>query len=100
MHKATKLGFAVLAALSIENYGTATGNADEAKRLAAEKPVVAWTGELIGVDNAVLRGQAAPHVRTQLFVPLKESHCEFVSAGSPAETARLLVEKLAAAKLI
>lgn len=67
---------------------------------AAKKPVVAWTGEAIGMEDSALREQAALHARKRLFVPLKESHCEFVSAASPGETARLLVEKLAAAKLI
>ena len=67
---------------------------------AAKKPVVTWTGEAIGLDVAAQRGREPSHVRKRLFVPVKESRCEFVSADSAPETARLLVEKLAAAKLI
>lgn len=67
---------------------------------AAKKPVVLWTGEAVGVEKSSLRKYQATHARTRLFVPEKDVRCEFVKAGSSAETARLLVEKLAAAKLI
>ena len=67
---------------------------------AAKKPVVTWTSESIGVESSVTRDQGTSHVRKRLFVPVNESRCEFVSAESAAETASLLVDKLAAAKLI
>jgi electron transfer flavoprotein beta subunit len=67
---------------------------------AARKPVLAWTAESIGMERSALRAHRAPHARKRLFIPVKETRCEFVSGGSPSETARLLVEKLVAAKLL
>jgi electron transfer flavoprotein beta subunit len=67
---------------------------------AAKKPVVAWARDSVGMEDSAFRAHRALLVRKRLFIPVKENRCEFISASSPSETARLLVDKLAAAKLI
>jgi electron transfer flavoprotein beta subunit len=67
---------------------------------AARKPVLVWTAESIGMEKSGLRVRETSHARKRLFIPVKETLCEFVSGSSPSETARLLVEKLANARLI
>ena len=64
---------------------------------AAKKPTQLYDLAAIGMEpDAPARRQE----RERLFVPAKDVRCEFVTGGSPQETASQVVSRLAAAKLL
>lgn len=64
---------------------------------AARKPIALWQAAALGTSvNGAAQAQRAVE---RVFVPLKENRCEFM-AGSAAEQAAGLAERLYAAKLI
>ena len=67
---------------------------------AARKQVPVWTAQDIGADPAKM-GPAGAHTEiTDLFVPVRETTCEIVTADSPAEAATKLALKLRENKII
>jgi len=66
---------------------------------AARKPVTAWSAADLGLPREKIGAAGARRVIERLFVPAKESHCEFID-GSPREQAARLAQRLREAKLI
>jgi len=67
---------------------------------AARKPVAVWSPADLGLAAGQVGAAAARQVRERVYIPVKESRCEFIEGGSPAAQAALLVQRLAEAKLL
>jgi len=67
---------------------------------AARKPVAVWSPADLGLTAGQVGAAAARHVVKRVYIPVKESRCEFIEAGSRAEQAALLVQRLAEARLL
>jgi electron transfer flavoprotein beta subunit len=67
---------------------------------AARKEVSVWSAGDIGLDGSKVGASGSLLNVERLYVPVRESQCEFVEGESPEETAQKLAQKLREAKLI
>jgi electron transfer flavoprotein beta subunit len=67
---------------------------------AARKEVSIWSSGDIGLDASKAGPGGSLLTVERLYVPVRESQCEFVEGDSPEETAQKLAQKLREAKLI
>lgn len=67
---------------------------------AARKPVTVWTAADLGLDAAEVGAAGARRTLERLYIPASDARCEFVTGGSPEETAANLARRLHEAKLI
>jgi electron transfer flavoprotein beta subunit len=67
---------------------------------AARKEVSVWSSGDIGLDASKAGPGGSLLTVERLYVPVRESQCEFVEGDSPEETAHKLAQKLREAKLI
>jgi electron transfer flavoprotein alpha/beta subunit len=67
---------------------------------AARKQIPVWTAQDIQADTTKI-GPAGAHTEiNNLFIPVRESTCEIITADTPAEAAVKLAEKLREIKVI
>lgn len=67
---------------------------------AAKKPLATWNAEALGLSGGALTASSGHQRRERLFIPARDIQCEYFDGASPAEIARELAARLAAAKLI
>jgi electron transfer flavoprotein beta subunit len=67
---------------------------------AARKEVSVWSAGDIGLDASKVGSGGSLLNIERLYVPVRESQCEFVEGDSPEESAQKLAQKLREAKLI
>jgi len=67
---------------------------------AARKPVAAWGAGELGLAAQRAGAAGARRVRERLFVPARESHCEFIAGATPQEQASALARCMRDAKLL
>ena len=67
---------------------------------AAKKPLAIWTAETLGVTRDSFGGPESRQIRERLFIPVKDSQCEFFAGGPAQEIAKQLADRLSTMKLI
>ncbi|UCG82096.1 MAG: electron transfer flavoprotein subunit beta/FixA family protein, partial [Dehalococcoidia bacterium] len=67
---------------------------------AAKKTVPAWNAAEIGADAASIGTEGRKTKMLKLFIPVRESKCEFIEGENEEETAVKLAQKLREVKLI
>lgn len=67
---------------------------------AARRPVAVWSPADLGLAAGQVGTAAARQVLERVYIPVKESRCEFIEGETPAQRAALLVRRLEEAKLL
>ena len=67
---------------------------------AAKKTVPVWNAQEIGADVSKIGGEGTQTKMLKLFIPVRESKCEFVEGEDEADAAVKLALKLREVKLI
>jgi len=64
---------------------------------AARKPVVVWSATDLGLDASQMQPR---NRRVRLFIPQKQTQCEFIHGATPAEAGAALAQRLHDARIV